>query len=452
MPKAVSCIAFMAIVLCITVSGVSQPKHPSPLHIAVDYARFRGDEKNTYVEIYYAFSQRMVTYVPSAEGFKAAVDLTVTISLKDSVVFADRSLIPHTTKDTINGTMNLISLSNLMLPEGDYILKVKARDANDTSRNDSLLIRLPVKIGATDRPVLSDIEFASAIRKGKKGSPFFKNTLEVIPNVDGLYGSDQDCFYYAEAYNLLAGNEKNDFTLKTSIFNAAGREVVSRERPRKRSAESSVLVDNFSIQNLRSGTYTLVLSLHDSVKKAIASAAKKFYVFNSVLGVDSTLLDLDPSIGLTAFATMAEVDIDHEFKWARWEAGESEQDQYKRLQGVDAKRKFIKDFWARRPAGYRDQYLKRVAYANSTFKELGKEGFITDRGRVHIMYGTPDDIDRHPNESGTRPYEIWAYNNIQGGVIFVFVQRQNSGAYDLVHSTHRNELHDENWERFAQTN
>ena len=69
------------------------------------------------------------------------------------------------------------------------------------------------------------------------------------------------------------------------------------------------------------------------------------------------------------------------------------------------------------------------------------------RGRVVIMYGTPDDIERHPSETETRPYEIWSYNNIQGGVIFVFVQRNTAGDYELVHSTHRNELHDENWDR-----
>jgi len=119
---------------------------------------------------------------------------------------------------------------------------------------------------------------------------------------------------------------------------------------------------------------------------------------------------------------------------------------------VDAKRKFLRDFWAKRPAGSRDLYLKRVANANTAFAEMGREGYNTDRGRVQIMYGVPDDIDRHPNESGTRPYEVWSYNNIQGGVVFVLVERQNSGGYDLVHSTHRNELHDENWGRYAQTN
>ena len=75
----------------------------------------------------------------------------------------------------------------------------------------------------------------------------------------------------------------------------------------------------------------------------------------------------------------------------------------------------------------------------------------TDRGRVVIVYGQPDDIDRHPNETEVRPYEVWSYNNIQGGVIFVFVLRNAAGDYELVHSTHRDELHDENWDRVGVT-
>jgi hypothetical protein len=78
---------------------------------------------------------------------------------------------------------------------------------------------------------------------------------------------------------------------------------------------------------------------------------------------------------------------------------------------------------------------------------MGKKGYRTDRGRVYIVYGAPDDVERHPNESESRSYEIWTYNNVQGGVIFVFLQRDVSGDYELVHSTHRSELHDENWQR-----
>jgi hypothetical protein len=99
--------------------------------------------------------------------------------------------------------------------------------------------------------------------------------------------------------------------------------------------------------------------------------------------------------------------------------------------------------------GARDEYMARVAYVNSAYSMLAREGYRTDRGRVYIVYGAPDDYERHPNEPDMKPYEIWSYNNIQGGVLFVFVQRNQGGDFELVHSTHRNELHDEDWQRYA---
>ena len=144
---------------------------------------------------------------------------------------------------------------------------------------------------------------------------------------------------------------------------------------------------------------------------------------------------------------MGETELDQEFRWLRYEANDRERSNFEQLSGADAKRKFLSDFWRGRPAGKRDEYLARVAVANQTMRAGAKDGFRTDRGRVLIMYGNPDDVDRHPNEIDSRPYEIWSYNNIQGGVIFVFVQRTAGAEYELVHSTHRNELRDDNWDR-----
>ena len=151
------------------------------------------------------------------------------------------------------------------------------------------------------------------------------------------------------------------------------------------------------------------------------------------------------------YIAMDEAELDREFRWCRYVTTEAESNQYQELKGVEAKRSFLTDFWRRREPGQREEYLSRVAYANTNYTVLAREGFRSDRGRVMITYGSPDDVERHPNETDMRPYEIWSYHNIQGGVIFVFVQRNQAGDYELVHSTHRNELHDENWDRVGIT-
>ncbi|MEO8168465.1 MAG: hypothetical protein ABI623_09470, partial [bacterium] len=259
MLKAVGLFCAIVIVLFGMSTAVAQSKSPTePMKLSVDFARFRFDEKEMYVEFYYTFPQRLLTYVQDGNVVKAGVELTLSIAAKDSIVYAERMLVPHVSKDSAVSMMNLISMSNTKLPMGEYVLKVVAKDQNNHSRGDSISIPLSVKPLPTDKMAMSDIEFASSVKKGKPGNLFYKNTLEVIPNADGIYTNDQNCYFYSEAYNLTLGNDMTDLMLKTSVYNTIGKEVLSREQPRKRAGESMVLVGNVDAGSLHSGTYTLV--------------------------------------------------------------------------------------------------------------------------------------------------------------------------------------------------
>ncbi len=442
------------LLLCAGSGLHAQVRPPAqPFRVAIDYSRFRGDSGNLFVEVYYSIPQRSLIYNPDTAGLRAEVDLTLLLLKRDTVERADRWLVPHVIRDTSKGAagMNLVGLYGMMVGEGHYILKLTAHDNNDSTRRDSTSLPLTIRMIDTTRLVVSDIELASNIRKGVKGSQFYKNTLEVVPNVESVFGEHQKCWLYAEVYNVLATHDRSDYRVKTSVVDAVGKEVIAREKPRKRSGESSVLVDDIDVKHLKSGTYTLLLELADSTGKIVSRSGKKFFVFNKTLGIDSSLIGADARVAQTDFARMDEKELDAEFRGARHLSTDEERSQFENLKGADAKRSFLLNFWLRRPPGSRAVTLERIAYSNKNFRTLQREGCATDRGRVYIVYGPPDDVERHPSEAEMRPYEIWNYNNIQSGVIFVFVQRQISGEFELVHSTHRNELHDENWQRFAVT-
>jgi GWxTD domain-containing protein len=438
--------------LCALVQIQSQnlPKM-QPMRISLDFARFRGDSGKIFVELYYAIPQQSLTYIQDSSGVHGGADITLVVTRPDGSQLADRWLVPHKLQSPSENTqgMNLVGFYPLMLGEGEHRVRVLARDVGNPSRTDTAQFRLPIKALDTTKVVLSDIELAAIIRPGKSGAQFYKNTLEVVPNVDAVTGEDRSPWLYAEAYGLTATVDRGDYTVRLSVLDALGKELISREKVRKRVAESSVLVDNVGVQNLRSGTYTLVVALLDSTRHVMTSSGKKFFVFNPKLGIDSSLLVGDAQVTMSAFARMDEKDLDREFSWLRYHSTDDEKTQYGSLKGAETKRRFLFEFWSRRTPDSRPAVLEHVAYANNTFRTLSKEGYLTDRGRVYITYGPPDDIDRHPSEAQTRPLEIWTYDAIQSGVIFVFVQRQLGGDLELVHSTHRNELHDENWERFA---
>ena len=112
----------------------------------------------------------------------------------------------------------------------------------------------------------------------------------------------------------------------------------------------------------------------------------------------------------------------------------SEEEQAFKLLGTDAERdEFIEQFWLRRDPTpdteeneFREEHYRRIQYANERFA-AGVPGWRTDRGRIYIVWGPPDEIDSHPsggtyqremNEGGgttsTFPFERWRYRYLEG--------------------------------------
>jgi GWxTD domain-containing protein len=96
------------------------------------------------------------------------------------------------------------------------------------------------------------------------------------------------------------------------------------------------------------------------------------------------------------------------------------------------------EFWKRRDPSpgtaineFKEQYLRRVAYANEKFG-----GWRTDRGRVYVIMGMPDDIERHQFELESQPYEIWYYYGTNEK--FIFLDKHGIGDYTLVYPEHWN--------------
>lgn len=126
---------------------------------------------------------------------------------------------------------------------------------------------------------------------------------------------------------------------------------------------------------------------------------------------------------------------------------------FKRLQTDDEREKFIEEFWRRRDPDpdtdeneFKEEYYERIAYANENFAS-GIPGWKTDRGRVWIMYGKPDERETHPTGGGyerpsyhgggsttTYPFEIWFYRYLPGvgsGIEIEFVDPTGSGEYRI---------------------
>jgi GWxTD domain-containing protein len=125
---------------------------------------------------------------------------------------------------------------------------------------------------------------------------------------------------------------------------------------------------------------------------------------------------------------------------------------WKKLRTNEEREQFIGDFWHRRDPDpdteeneYREAYYERVAYVNEHFAS-GIPGYKTDRGRIYLKYGKPDEVqphpaggtyEREPQEGGgstsTYPFERWWYRNLPGrsDAEIEFVDPTGTGEYRI---------------------
>lgn len=132
---------------------------------------------------------------------------------------------------------------------------------------------------------------------------------------------------------------------------------------------------------------------------------------------------------------------------------QSERDAWKKLETDDEREQFIKIVWDSRDPDpdtdeneFKEQFYERIAYANEHFTS-GKAGRLTDRGRIYIKFGKPDEIESHPaggsyerpsweggGSTSTYPFEKWFYRNIPNvgnGVEIEFVDPTGTGEYRI---------------------
>src|SRR5271165_4325387 len=130
-----------------------------------------------------------------------------------------------------------------------------------------------------------------------------------------------------------------------------------------------------------------------------------------------------------------------------------ERSAFLKLETNEEREQFIEQFWLRRSSNpdlpdndFKEEHYRRIAYANEHFAS-GTPGWRTDRGRIYIIWGKPDEIESHPtggtydrtqDEGGgtttTYPWETWRYRYLEGiqeNVILEFVDPSGSGEYHL---------------------
>lgn len=211
-------------------------------------------------------------------------------------------------------------------------------------------------------------------------------------------------------FEVMVKNFPADLKVTYSLIDSKGKERLTGKF--QRHLDTAVLRDKFTlnVDEFNFDDYQLVLAVDDG--KSSARKTRKFRIHWPEL--PPTIRDLDKAIDqLTYIASEREITrLKEDYAgrklemflnyWKKW--GKNEADSYKLM----------------------DEYFRRIYESNQTFSE---GGWRSDRGHVYVLYGPPNEIDRHPYDLYSKAYEVWYY--FKDNRKFYFIDEGGFGDYRL---------------------
>ena len=420
----------------------------------MDFATFRSANETDIVEVYLLIPRNIFKFAPSEDKYKSNVLVRVALAQNDTVVVMDQwkfvDVLSDTTKDI--SSQSIPEITSLQAQTGEYDLIVLIADLVSGKQYKKKKHIILTKYSDSELQ-LSDIHIASQLKKTQKENKFSKYFgYDMIPIASSIFSVQNPMVYaFCEVYNLKYDeNSPRTYNVHYSINDLNGNEVkdlewITRHKP----GDSSVEVNGINIVSLSSGLYNLKIEVIDNETNENASATKRFYVLK-----ESNVNKLAQLMETAYLSELTEEELGEKWGPMRYIATETEKKQYKKSD-IEGKRQIIAHFWDKRDSDFtteinetKTEFEQKLAYVNENFKTAQTKGWATDMGRVLIVYGFPSEIERFPSSIEKKPYQIWHYYEIEGGVEFVFIDKTGFGMMELVHSTARNELQDYNWQRW----
>lgn len=359
---------------------------------------------DVFVEVPYEAMQ----FTKLGDNFRAEYEVAINIydtteTLVSEKWWTEKIEVPDYNQTTSQTTSNLNQRSFLVTP-GFYFVTVQIKD-QESDRGTRIKKKVNVRkftdidFGISDILIVNRIEFDS----GK---------TSIFPNISGNVGGIRDSFHiFFEAYNSI-GTDSSKLFIR--IFNMKGDTVRIDSSGIQLGAKKRHCFQNIQTTELIPGDYIMQADLNLStdntgeMKKDISATSSRSFVVRW-RGMPVSITDLNLAIDQLEYVADREV-IDEI-----------------RKAPTEKKKTLFQEFWNKKdPSPNTDrnelmeEYYSRVAYANKHFGHY-IDGWKTDMGMVYCIFGSPSNIERHPFDIDSKPYEVWTYYEISREFIFVDV-------------------------------
>jgi GWxTD domain-containing protein len=394
---------------------VEQSRSVNPYTIGpnfhIELANYEGTlPGKTRVDVFIQVPYKNVSFIRTENGYVAEYSITLTYYTEDKKNIIYESLWNEKISvDNFDITESKrgqnLSYRKSHLTPGKYLLNCAVEDLNS---NKNVVAESIINIKDFDDPVeLSDIVLVAKRIETENGN-------SVIPNVSKIVSEDfENLDFFFEIYSDSERKLFVEYTIEDKNEQRTFTEMVHEDIAEGTNLINHVIED----PNISLGDYSLYVKLIDEDDKELTSVRKK--ISSKLPGFPAIVKDLE-----TAVSQMQYIASNEELNYI--EDAESYNEMLSRF----------KDYWkAKDPSPNTPEnevlveYYRRVAYASKNFESY-YDGWKTDMGMIYITLGPPNQVDRHPFDYNSKPYEVWDYYQLNRR--FVFVDQTGFGDYRLL--------------------
>ncbi len=377
------------------------------------FRTFNLEAATPKIQVFVEIMYDDLTFIKSdtSDGYIAKFELVAAIYDEDDQQITARLLNKDVYVDSFektNSRVDRVFMSRSMdLAPGTYNLKFRVTDLiskQTMSRNQEFSVA-----DLRDEDVAaSDLLFLNDFDTDEEG-----NIIDIMPRVRENFSREEDFFYIY--FDLFARMIPEKVELRYRLEDMKGDVPIDTTIIRTVNKAVNGIVYKVDKKDLEHNTYKCIVDIESDDAEIERVKTLSFFWVN----VPETQEDITSAL-----------------QQMRYIVSEDSIEKYEEAPLEEQKRFFL-SFWASRDPNpntaineLMEEYFRRVNYANREFSNFNEGGWLSDRGRILIKFGYPDDIERHPFELDSVPYVVWRYYALRK--IFVFADRSGFGDYRLL--------------------
>ncbi len=390
--------------------------------------------------------------------FQASAEVLILVKKGDNVVAYEKYLLNSPVLEFYG---NLLDVKRLSVPNGDYVLEITATDK--ARPNNAAKFTKTIAVDVKPALSMTEIQFLRSTRPDTTTSnPFVKygNYLEPMPF--SYYDRNAvNLAFFTEIYQSNTVITDPTYTVRFIVERDLGNgefKLISLGNQKKKPSQVDLAIVQMDISLLESGNYRLTLELRNKANQVLLTRQATFQRSNPYLNVSDTDLSKE-ALGKQFVQTLEEKELRYSLRALSPNINYgTEPEELKNIllgADLDAMRFFLFRYFVRQDPNQPEvawrSYMETANAADKQFHSGFRYGFETDRGRVYMRYGRPDDLIHVEDDPAAPPYEIWVYYNFpatkQRNVKFLFYNPSLAGDdFVTLHSTARGEINNPKWE------